>query len=205
MRKIMEGVYHIIICFRSKAGCTNIEDISMKLGILPCEISSQNIIKHTLCNVKDETKACDVLDDLCNKLENNYSVEIYEKDIIPAVDKVPDKLYIYRSWSESQKCRTKEILEYHQLYLSDPLSFNDPFDCQMQIYAPNYDINDFSANVGIRCFSATYNNILMWSHYADGHRGLCIEFDAKELLKRDFGEIIKVRYRRNMPRYLGKY
>jgi hypothetical protein len=31
---------------------------------------------------------------------------------------------------------------------------------------------------GIACFSATVTDIMMWSHYAAGHRGLCLEFDT---------------------------
>ena len=33
---------------------------------------------------------------------------------------------------------------------------------------------------GIACFSATVADIMMWSHYADGHRGLCLEFDTAQ-------------------------
>jgi len=29
----------------------------------------------------------------------------------------------------------------------------------------------------IACFSSVFNIFLMWSHYADGHRGFCLEFD----------------------------
>ena len=37
---------------------------------------------------------------------------------------------------------------------------------------------------GITCFSKTYKDILMWSHYADKHSGICIgfEIDVKKLL-----------------------
>src|SRR6516165_6791682 len=28
------------------------------------------------------------------------------------------------------------------------------------------------------CFSKSWNNILMWSHYADKHRGICLGFDV---------------------------
>jgi hypothetical protein len=31
----------------------------------------------------------------------------------------------------------------------------------------------------ILCFSGTRKNILMWSHYADGHKGLCVHFDSR--------------------------
>lgn len=31
---------------------------------------------------------------------------------------------------------------------------------------------------GVACFSAKNDDLLMWSHYADGHRGFCLEFDG---------------------------
>lgn len=37
----------------------------------------------------------------------------------------------------------------------------------------------------VDCYTTTYNNNLMWGHYADGHKGMCIEYeipiDAKVL------------------------
>ena len=33
-------------------------------------------------------------------------------------------------------------------------------------------------HVGVLCLSARKDDILMWSHYADSHRGLCLEFDG---------------------------
>jgi len=32
---------------------------------------------------------------------------------------------------------------------------------------------------GVFCMSGNPNDILMWGHYADGHRGFCLQFDAK--------------------------
>jgi len=34
---------------------------------------------------------------------------------------------------------------------------------------------------GVLSFSATWKSVLMWSHYADEHRGLCFEFDTTEI------------------------
>ncbi len=31
---------------------------------------------------------------------------------------------------------------------------------------------------GVCCFSGKNNNALQWSHYADGHKGICIEYDV---------------------------
>ena len=34
---------------------------------------------------------------------------------------------------------------------------------------------------GISCFAERYDNILMWSHYADKHTGFCVEYDMSKL------------------------
>jgi len=31
---------------------------------------------------------------------------------------------------------------------------------------------------GVACFSARVDDLLLWSHYAEGHRGFCLEFDT---------------------------
>lgn len=36
---------------------------------------------------------------------------------------------------------------------------------------------------GIACFSETYDSLLMWSHYADYHRGICLEYSHEEIEK----------------------
>ena len=38
-----------------------------------------------------------------------------------------------------------------------------------------------NSELGVLCLSEVYNDILMWSHYADGHRGIVLEFDKSEL------------------------
>jgi len=49
---------------------------------------------------------------------------------------------------------------------------------------------------GIACFSATRTDIMMWSHYADGHRGFCLEFDTSRL---PFSKGLEVTYVDNPP------
>ncbi len=44
---------------------------------------------------------------------------------------------------------------------------------------------------GIACFSATVTDITMWSHYANGHRGFCLEFDTSLL---PFSKALDVTY-----------
>jgi hypothetical protein len=38
-------------------------------------------------------------------------------------------------------------------------------------------ISEF-ARMRVACFTEKLDSILLWSHYADGHKGLCLEFDT---------------------------
>ena len=35
----------------------------------------------------------------------------------------------------------------------------------------------FDRMIYIGCLCTSYNHRLMWSHYADGHKGFCVEYD----------------------------
>lgn len=54
--------------------------------------------------------------------------------------------------------------------------------------------------IGVCCFSNTYTSILMWSHYANNHKGFCIEFDI--LVDPDlFCLALPVNYVKTMPEF----
>jgi hypothetical protein len=40
---------------------------------------------------------------------------------------------------------------------------------------------DQDLNTGLLCFSTDWKSPLLWSHYAEKHRGLCLGFDLKEI------------------------
>lgn len=44
---------------------------------------------------------------------------------------------------------------------------------------------------GVACFSETYQDLLMWGHYAEGHRGICIEYQTDHDV---FRHALKVEY-----------
>lgn len=55
-------------------------------------------------------------------------------------------------------------------------------------------------NIGVFCLSQDPANILMWSHYADSHKGICIEFD----IKRGgffYNNLLPVQYKRTYPKF----
>lgn len=39
-------------------------------------------------------------------------------------------------------------------------------------------IDDVMNKSGVKCFTPKDANILMWSHYANSHKGICLEFDT---------------------------
>jgi hypothetical protein len=59
-------------------------------------------------------------------------------------------------------------------------------------------IREVIGNCGVYCLSSDPLNILMWSHYADYHRGICIGFDGNEA-NPFFGRAQQVIYSLNYP------
>lgn len=51
-------------------------------------------------------------------------------------------------------------------------------------------------NFGVICFTETSHSILMWSHYSNCHRGMCLGFDIPNT---DHAGVYKVEYSRNYP------
>jgi hypothetical protein len=49
---------------------------------------------------------------------------------------------------------------------------------------------------GVACFSEKVDDLLMWSHYADGHRGFCLEYDTRDPA---FDYVRRVSYHDSVP------
>lgn len=52
------------------------------------------------------------------------------------------------------------------------------------------------SKIGVSCFSKNNSNLLMWSHYADSHQGMCLEFDFRVV---PFSKFFEVTYRSSIP------
>lgn len=132
----------------------------------------------------------------------------------------------------------KEYFDTFMLKASMYGEFNDPFDLVLGDYAeslsederkafydampehyncPNYHYDtslDIQAgvqdSVSVMSFTRKFRNILMWSHYANNHTGVCIGYDYNcEFFKKKFscnysdeiGVIRKVEYTNERPKY----
>lgn len=95
---------------------------------------------------------------------------------------------------------TLKSLVNSELYFARPDCLNDPFDCQVDIVASfenavsradevtrnlleqirhNEYLNRVQTEIksmGVCAFSLALENRLMWSHYADDHRGICLTY-----------------------------
>ena len=120
--------------------------------------------------------------------EDDASAQAFDTTVHAYLGKLHYKLYKYQQvpCSEAEKekyLRLKRHLQNHEMSLSSPSTFNDPFDCHMafpgtsrqDLATRSRDIVDTIWRVGSLAESPC--NRLMWSHYADNHRGLCIEYD----------------------------
>jgi hypothetical protein len=58
--------------------------------------------------------------------------------------------------------------------------------------------NNMTENYGVCCFSEACDEMLMWSYYADGHTGFCLEFDTAN---EPFTKLKKVNYVKDIPKY----
>ncbi|MDD3322035.1 MAG: DUF2971 domain-containing protein [Paludibacter sp.] len=128
--------------------------------------------------------------------------------------KIPKMVYKYSAINSNL---LKSLIN-SELWFATPISFNDPFDCQLndktvwdsisirnylnylkvvgnsdldiediieQYYLDNNSFRHFFtkyfkrilSNIGVCCFTTSPKIFLMWSHYANSHKGLCLKFD----------------------------
>ncbi len=138
--------------------------------------------------------------------------------------KVPQFIY---KFSPINEYLFKNILN-NQLWFSNPLSFNDPFDCQYgkttgiaenQVQIINkrdekynnkkliLKANDYIKKIKVNCFcdlNKKSRELLLWSHYGDSHKGVCLKFDLDKFRRfcsdNNYDIIIhKVHYKSTFP------
>jgi hypothetical protein len=105
-----------------------------------------------------------------------------------------------------------ESLTEPSLYFAKPSKLNDPFDCRVDLsecfervaasaiperakWLLSFRNNPFVLdnwkaqfeNAGVCAFSATPNETLLWAHYADNHRGVCLYYELPEVFIKDPG------------------
>ena len=89
-----------------------------------------------------------------------------------------------------------KVLEEMKIRFTQPSALNDPFECfpcmtQVRDHWKNHAQSTvdstldefmvtFRERVGILSLSKKWNNLLMWSHYGDSHKGFVLGFDRDD-------------------------
>ena len=98
-------------------------------------------------------------------------------------------------------------------WIADPFEFNDPFEFHLKDIYFNDDEGNFIQldsnqlevrenmlyqinGYGVVCYSTNEHNTLMWSHYADNHKGMCLVFDVPNPIEK---YLMKVNYLEQLP------
>ncbi|HEY0959456.1 MAG TPA: DUF2971 domain-containing protein [Novosphingobium sp.] len=106
---------------------------------------------------------------------------------IPDAEREPDRyLAALRTWGffcdTVAEARADEVIQE---------SVGEYFD-ECQNYVPPFDA--MRQDVRIACFGSERDNLLMWSHYADGLRGFCVVFDEEKLATHKGDYVLDVVY-----------
>jgi Protein of unknown function (DUF2971) len=113
-----------------------------------------------------------------------WNHELNEWEYLENGELIPDStetLYKYLPWNE----KTISALLGNYLWLTNPVDFNDPFDCNKSMVF-NYQFTEEERNkkrnhydnIGITSFTENKFCPLMWAHYTGNYNGIVLKFDA---------------------------
>lgn len=98
-------------------------------------------------------------------------------------------LYKYRSVSGQAFRYTQDIFINRRLFLPSASKLNDPnegisnLNIQNQYWAWGNQLEERNRQQSVKlcAFTEMHKNPVVWSHYADEHRGICIELDSNNI------------------------
>ena len=114
-------------------------------------------------------------------ISNEYVelLDYYFNRALEKIDKDGKYKQLYKYYSEKSINDNNHGVNDGKLSFSHPNYFNDSFDCNCTL-ANNQDMSD---KFRVLCLTHQYDNILMWSYYADNHKGYCFGFLFNDLIE----------------------
>ena len=137
------------------------------------------------------------------KAIDDYDINTADRIKLNVLKGMEYRLYRYRSFDE--KCLNE--VKKQQMWMALPNTFNDPLEFlskhkhseevkQYEALLPKFrnripevekyldhvekERNKTLKSFSVCCFMEENASYLMWSHYGDGHKGFCIEYDFSE-------------------------
>ena len=97
----------------------------------------------------------------------------------------------------------RDGIEKRHIKISRFCDLNDPFELSPFVLSNGdqrdaliHALKEISERHGLLCFSIKWSNPLLWAHYADKHKGICLGFDLPDDL---IGHVEYVSTRRPFP------
>lgn len=124
--------------------------------------------KYKLYKYKSYDKACEHRDDIITKQE------LYFSSVEKFNDPIDSNLAYRKNYSKEE---IKEYCKHKNPNFDLEKCPNGVDICEVFVEKKNEYNEKFRKRIGILCLSSNPKNILMWSHYADNHKGLLYEFE----------------------------
>lgn len=122
------------------------------------------------------------------------NLEILEKNF-KTIEKEKEYEGVFYKYRDINIYTINSLIE-KGIYKSDPKNFNDPFDPIFKIDDLNSEIlKEKLKDIKIVSLSKNCDNYLMWSHYANSHKGICLGYKInKNKLGNENVVFCKVKY-----------
>ena len=121
------------------------------------------------------------------------------KNLIAFVSNVDDKKHILDVVVKDEDMLQKTVEIAEQMNLPIEKSKIEEFYNRIDVTVDNLHIK-IGETFGVSCFTQSPFNMLMWSHYANKHTGICVEYDFGKLFSGEQTELLfPVNYSKNRP------
>lgn len=139
----------------------------------------------------DAEKIYDELVELIATVDDFMAADIKAAQLLKQ-SVMPKSIFKYRlgRYDESGNCWDVGNLRNNQVRMTLPESFNDPYDSLFSVAIRGNELErkildhmifaPIRKSMRICCFSESIESMLMWTHYANEHKGFAIEYGPNE-------------------------
>ena len=123
----------------------------------------------------------------------NKIINIIKNKNEEQIDIDPHTLYSYVPFDKN----TIDAIVQDYKYANEIFDFNDPTDPTIKLIGDTEEMREILKNIRIACFSTSPLNVLMYSHYTDKHKGICIEYDFSDF-DTENTSLLEVKYKEEL-------
>ena len=107
--------------------------------------------------------------------------------------------FSYNVYDVGKEISNRKELLSHIVFIEEPTKqeINNFVDVRSSL---KNVFDKIKAHTFIYSLTTSYNNYLMWAHYANSYNGICVEYDAMELFKKYYIFIAPVEYSEHIPK-----